>query len=85
MRLGDPIRALSYGRALLEATRQLEAQRRELLLAKTELATLANLPPSIDFQLATPPEVEPARIALETGVMERAALASRPELREEDY
>jgi outer membrane protein TolC len=69
LRLGDPIRALSYGRALLEATRQLEAQRRELLLAKTELATLANLPPSIDFQLATLPEAEPARIALETGVM----------------
>ncbi|WP_185022330.1 TolC family protein, partial [Pseudomonas frederiksbergensis] len=36
-RIGDPIQALGYQRSLIEATRQLEEQRRELSLAKTEL------------------------------------------------
>ncbi|MEB0151238.1 TolC family protein, partial [Pseudomonas sp. CCC2.2] len=38
-RIGDPIQALGYQRSLIEATRQLQEQRRALSLAKTELST----------------------------------------------
>lgn len=51
-RIGDPVQTLSYQRALIEATRQLEEQRRALSLAKTELAALINLPLNTDFTLA---------------------------------
>lgn len=84
-RLGDPVQALSYQRALIEATRQLEEQRRALSLAKTELATLINLPPHTRFTLASDDgyAVPPLKVALET--LEQQALANRPELREQDY
>lgn len=84
-RLGDPVQALGYQRALIEATRQLEEQRRALSLAKTELATLINLPPHTAFTLAGQDDytVPPVKVALET--LEQRALASRPELREQDY
>lgn len=85
--VGDPIEALSYQRALIDATRQLEEQRRALSLAKTELAALMNLPLDARYTLAVPqdealpvPELNVDFVALET-----AALVSRPELREQDY
>ncbi|MBD9680860.1 TolC family protein, partial [Pseudomonas sp. PDM18] len=53
-RIGDPVQAMSYQRSLIEATRQLEVQRKALSLAKTELATLINLPPGTDLKLAMP-------------------------------
>lgn len=86
-RVGDPITVLSYQRALIEATRQLEEQRRALSLAKTELATLMNLPLGTDYSLALPTEEEmpiPA-LNLDFAQLEQAALINRPELREQDY
>lgn len=84
-RIGDPVQALGYQRSLIEATRQLEAQRRALSLAKTELATLINLPMGTEFTLAAPTdyEVPSLRVALER--LEEVALTNRPELREQDY
>lgn len=85
--VGDPIEALSYQRALIDATRQLEEQRRALSLAKTELATLMNLPLGTDYKLAVPDEnqlPEPA-LNVDFSKLEKAALISRPELREQDY
>ncbi|RZL05888.1 MAG: transporter, partial [Rubrivivax sp.] len=51
-RLGDQIATLNYQRALIEATRQLEEQRRALSLAKTELGALINLAPGTKLTLA---------------------------------
>lgn len=84
-RIGDPVQAMSYQRALIEATRQLEDQRRALSLAKTELAALINLPMGTDFSLASTGDYEVPQLKVELGQMEEQALANRPELREQDY
>ena len=83
--VGDPIQALSYQRALIEATRQLEEQRRALSLAKTELATLINLPLGTQVELAPEAGYQVPELKVELGTLEQEALASRPELREQDY
>jgi multidrug efflux system outer membrane protein len=84
-RIGDPIQALSYQRALIEATRQLEEQRRALSLAKTELATLINLPLGTQVELAPDTGYQMPELKVELDTLEQEALASRPELREQDY
>jgi len=84
-RIGDPVQALGYQRALIEATRQLEEQRKALTLAKTELATLINLPMGTDFTLAASDSYEIPELKVDMSRLEQEALASRPELREQDY
>lgn len=84
-RIGDPVQALGYQRALFEATRQLEEQRRALSLAKTELATLINLPLGSVFHLAPSEGYAVPELKVELSRLEQEALASRPELREQDY
>lgn len=84
-RIGDPVQALGYQRALIEATRQLEEQRRALSLAKTELATLINLPLGTQVELAPEDGYQIPELKVELGTLEQEALASRPELREQDY
>ncbi|MBK5351828.1 TolC family protein [Pseudomonas sp. TH41] len=84
-RIGDPVQALGYQRSLIEATRQLEEQRRALSLAKTELATLINLPMGTDLTLATPEDYPIPELKVGMANLEQEALASRPELREQDY
>lgn len=84
-RIGDPVQALNYQRALIDATRQLEEQRRALSLAKTELATLINLPPGTELSLAGDNDYVVPELKVELERLEQEALASRPELREQDY
>jgi multidrug efflux system outer membrane protein len=84
-RIGDPIQALGYQRALIEATRQLEEQRRALSLAKTELATLINLPLGTQVELAPEEGYQVPELKVDLDTLEQEALASRPELREQDY
>lgn len=84
-RVGDPVQTLSYQRALIEATRQLEQQRRALSLAKTELAALINLPLNTDFTLAPEQGYAIPRFHGDFSKLEEQALANRPELREQDY
>ncbi|MDX1368710.1 TolC family protein [Pseudomonas sp.] len=84
-RIGDPIQALGYQRALIEATRQLEQQRRALSLAKTELATLINLPPGTPLSLAATGGYQVPELRMELASLEQQALTNRPELREQDY
>src|SRR3990167_3285987 len=84
-RIGDPIQALGYQRSLIEATRQLQEQRRALSLAKTELATLINLPMGTDLKLATPDDYAVPQLKVNFASLEQEALANRPELREQDY
>ncbi len=83
--LGDPIRTLGYQRALIDATRQLEEQRRALSLAKTELAALINLPFGSDVTLAMPEAYEIPQVEADLADLEQQALINRPELREQDY
>jgi len=84
-RVGDPVQTLSYQRALIEATRQLEEQRRALSLAKTELAALINLPLNTDFTLAPDQGYVVPAFHGDFSKLEEQALANRPELREQDY
>ncbi|CRM09787.1 TolC family protein [Pseudomonas edaphica] len=84
-RIGDPVQALGYQRSLIEATRQLQEQRRALSLAKTELATLINLPMGTDLKLATPDNYSVPELKVNLASLEQEALANRPELREQDY
>ncbi|AUG99815.1 TolC family protein [Prodigiosinella confusarubida] len=86
-KVGDLVEAYTYQRALLDATRQLEEQRRALSLAKTELATLMNLPLGTQYVLALPDENQMPEPALHVDFnrLEKAALVNRPELREQDY
>jgi outer membrane protein TolC len=85
-RIGDPVQSLGYQRALIEATRQLEQQRRALSLAKTELAALINLPMNTRFELAPASDSYPIpTLATDMAVLEQEALINRPELREQDY
>lgn len=84
-RVGDPVQALGYQRSLIQATRQLEEQRKALSLAKTELATLINLPLGTDLTLATTNDYSVPELKVDMATLEREALASRPELREQDY
>ncbi|SDA66729.1 Outer membrane protein TolC [Pseudomonas sp. NFACC15-1] len=84
-RIGDPVQALGYQRSLIQATRQLEEQRRALSLAKTELATLINLPLGTELTLATQDEYDIPELKVDLARLEQEALASRPELREQDY
>ncbi|KXO83837.1 TolC family protein [Stutzerimonas stutzeri] len=83
--IGDPVQALSYQRALIEATRQLEEQRRALSLAKTELATLINLPLGTELTLAASDDYPVPELKVDWSRLEQEALANRPELREQDY
>ncbi len=84
-RIGDPVQALSYQRALIEATRQLEEQRRALTLAKTELAALINQPMDKPYTLALDSNYTVPKLHVDFAKLEQQALASRPELREQDY
>ncbi len=85
--VGDQVEALTYRRALIDATRQLEEQRRALSLAKTELATLMNLPLDTPYKLALPGSSDESipQLNVDPRVLEETALVSRPELREQDY
>jgi outer membrane protein TolC len=84
-RVGDTIQALGYQRSLIVATRQLEEQRKALALAKTELATLINLPLGTQLTLATPEGYSIPELKVDMAILENEALTSRPELREQDY
>ena len=84
-RLGDQIATLNYQRALIEATRQLEEQRRALSLAKTELGALINLAPGSKLTLASSNDYSVPELKVDLATLEQQALASRPELREQDY
>lgn len=81
-----PVPAMDYQLSLLETLRQIGMLQRDLILAKTELGTLMNLPPGTAFELAPPPEaVEVPGIPTDVDLLQEAALVNRPELREQDY
>lgn len=87
LRTQSPMEALTYQRALLETLRTLQDIRKDLVPAKSELATLMGLNPSTQFELADVmnPNFTTPTFTLDIADMERTALVLRPELREAQY
>jgi hypothetical protein len=85
--LRSPVEALRYQRTLLDLLRQLEEVRNRLMIAKTELAALINLPPGRDFTLEVPPEAQLAFEPIHEPIdrLEQVALVRNPDLRELSY
>lgn len=85
-RVQDPVKTLAYQQELLETVKLLWSMRRELSMAKTELAALMNLEPGVDFSLALDHDQGQALSRLlSLEVLEEYALEGRPELRIESY
>jgi outer membrane protein, multidrug efflux system len=83
---GEPADELKLQRELLTAMRDLTEVRRRLLLAKSELAALMNIPRGTTFALAMPTQsLSVPRLTAQIAALEETALSNRPELREEDY
>lgn len=86
-RLQSPKASLEYQKALLENIRLLWNIIQNLTPAKIELASLMNIQPGVAFKLTeetwTFPEIPQFTAPLPE--LEKMALLSRPELREEDY
>ncbi len=85
--LGGQLGALSYQEDLLVTLRELEARRRQLIEARTELAVLMNIHPDSEFTLvdsSTDKHSLPS-IAMTSDQLELEALHNRSELRSEAY
>jgi outer membrane protein TolC len=82
----SPITAVTYARELIEIKRKIEEIERDLVVARTQLASLMNIPPGTNFKL-----VHPARSArdlspdLNVPNLITQAMSNRPELREVWY
>ncbi len=86
--LMSPIDALSYQRSLIDLYQQIVLHRQELVFAKTELAALINVKPGTELTLSGDEDMKfiPSLKMLDNmDALDQAALANRPELREEDY
>ncbi|THF67243.1 TolC family protein [Pseudothauera nasutitermitis] len=86
-RLVAPLSALRYQRDLLGMVRQLETLEADLALARSRLASLMNLAPGAQFQLASVADdalVAP-QLPYERDDLEALAMVRRAELREEGY
>ncbi|EFH11682.1 TolC family protein [Teichococcus cervicalis] len=82
----SPAEALSYQRVLLAALQALSERRREMEIAKAELAMLMGLPPGTTYQIAQGmPELSGRLSDLPPQSLVPVAFAERPELRAEDY
>jgi outer membrane protein TolC len=82
----SPEKALMYQKRLLETQRRLLKMREQMILAKTKMAALINLPPESDYQLAPPAESPDLPTIKESlSDLEQMALRTQPELLEEDY
>jgi len=87
-RLMAPIDALSYQRGLIDLYQQIMRHRQDLVSAKTELAALINVKPGTQLVLTGDDKTEALPgldILKDMDALDQAALANRPELREEDY
>jgi outer membrane protein TolC len=85
--LASPITSLRYQLSLINAIRQLEKVRGELVLAQADLAELLNLDPSVPFHLvdSSGDGLPGAPLTLSMEEMEEMALLKRPELRTQQY
>lgn len=86
-RLQSPLKTLRYQRNLMTVIQQLEAIEHDMVLARTELAELINIPPGTEFDLALPQKGLDSFPTLELSLeeMELMALNQRPEFGEGLY
>ncbi|MCD4675653.1 MAG: TolC family protein [Desulfobacula sp.] len=85
-RVQNPAKILTYQQELLETVKLLWAMRKELSLAKIELAALMNMDPGVDLELDfTDVEQEKVQQILSIDSLEEFALAHRPEIWIESY
>ncbi len=85
--LSSPLDALRYQRTLLDLLRQLDEVRDKLNIAKTELASLIDLPPGETLTLVVPPQADMTYQPISEPIrdMEQVALLRNPDLRELSY
>ncbi|WP_404802315.1 TolC family protein [Brenneria izbisi] len=86
-RLLAPVEALRFQKNMLEMVRQLEIVDSDLVMAKSRLASLMNLPPASKFDVVVPGEsslVTP-KLAYTLDDLENFSMVQRPEVREERY
>jgi len=83
--LRSPLDTLNYQHALLDIIRQLELVRDQLDEAKPRLASLMNVSPGTDFELAPPQGFTVPTFQMPIDRMEETALERRPELIEANY
>lgn len=85
-RMLPPGDALAYQRVLIAALQALTERRREMEIAKSELAMLMGLPPGTAYALTRgQPALSESLDALPPQAIVPVAFAERPELRAEDY
>ena len=86
-RLLPPVESLRFQKNMLEMVRQLEVVDSDLVLAKSRLAALMNLPPASNFTVVSPEQSSLAQVKLPytLGDLENFAMVKRPEIREETY
>jgi len=83
--LENPLEALQFQRDLLDIQRNLDGLHKDLVGAKTTLASLMGMSPDEEYRLSDDgPGAVPA-LKYDVKTMERAALAFRPELAEAQY
>lgn len=84
---GERIEALRYQREMLETLRSTQELRRDLSVAKNQLAALMNLPQGQNFSVVIPNHhnLRTPITALSSGKMTEMALRNRPEMREIAY
>lgn len=88
LKISAPTEALNYRRSLLDTLRRLEQQRKDLMLAKTELGALISLPFHQEITLAVQADYSLPTFSIDDPLMtqlEGMALARRPELQEARY
>lgn len=84
---GDRLEALRFQREMLDTLRTAQELRRDLFVAKNQLAALMNLPQNQDFSVVVPnhTRLNTPITALSSDDMTKMAMRNRPEMREIAY
>ncbi|KZN12269.1 TolC family protein [Marinomonas sp. TW1] len=83
-RLISPLESLQYQKSLLEMISRLETLEGDLATAKSNLASLMNLPPATQYELASQDEA-PLTLRYQLEDLEMLSMVNRPEINEEAY
>ncbi|MBF0187226.1 MAG: TolC family protein [Magnetococcales bacterium] len=85
--LQPPLQILRFQRALVDVIRRMKDIQHEMVLSKSRLASLINLPPGTNYVLEIPEDAFQSvpELSLSIEEMEEIALTRRPELRELVY
>ena len=84
-KIEKPIDALQRQRSLLELIDRMTELRKEMSQSKLELANIMNLKPATPYTVELTDEQKIPDLNFDVTKLETMALASRPEIREEDY